>query len=57
MQIRNSTYQLYKYAGDLVLVGLMQTGNTVNQSTYFHHIGELTEWCEDGGGFYERKYD
>ncbi len=52
MQIRNSTCQLYKYAGDLVLVGLMQTGNTVNQSTYFHHIGELTEWCEDGGGFY-----
>ncbi len=51
MQIMNSTCQLYKYADDMVLVGLMQTRNTVNQSTYVHHIGELTKWCEDSALF------
>lgn len=54
MKIMNSPCQLYKYADDMVLVGLMQTGYTVNQSTFFHHIGELTMWCEDyEAGYFE----
>lgn len=47
MQIMNSPCQLYKCADDMVLVGLMQTGDTVNQSTHLHHVGELTKRCED----------
>lgn len=39
MKIMNLTCQMCKYADDMVLVGLMRTGNTVNQST---DIGERT---------------
>lgn len=44
MQIRNSTCQLYKYAGDMVLVGLLQQSDTESESVYFLQIGELTKW-------------
>ncbi len=47
MQITNSSCQLYEYADDVVLLGLMKVGDTVSQSSYFHRIAELTSWCKD----------
>lgn len=47
----NSTCHLYKYADDMVVVGLMQVGNTANQSVYFNCIEELTTWCNDSALF------
>lgn len=47
MQIKNPFCQLYKYADDMVLLGLMKVGDTTSQTMYFDHIAELTGWCRD----------
>lgn len=42
---------MYKYADDMVLVGLIQAGNTGNQSAYFNCIEELINWDNDSAFF------
>lgn len=47
MQICDGNFSLFKYAGEMAMVGLMVRGNGEQERAYFEHIDHLSAWCEE----------